>query len=80
MGGLVGAEMFILVIFVEKSHKRSEKYQSRIAQADFDFQYDVEATYFFLEVCTQPQLWTMKYGVSHRCNVGYKACTTKNYN
>ena len=33
-----------------KIHPKGAKNQSRVAEADSDFQYDVEATYCFLEV------------------------------
>ena len=59
MGGLVGAGeclFWLYLLNMLKVHPKGAKRKPRVAEADSDFQYDVEATYCFLgvwSVCPQ---------------------------
>ena len=53
MGDLLwagGCLFWLYLLNMLKIHPKGAKNHSRVAEADSDFQYDVEATYCFLEV------------------------------
>jgi len=49
-GGGGGTFIWSYSMIMLKIHQKGAKNQSRVAEADSDFQYDVEAAYCFLEV------------------------------